>query len=340
MKFAAKTLLLSLLAFQAQPLLAAENIRISSAGLAQPLAQKAWAEFKKEATEGAASIEIATSAEAFKKLCPAGADANTDIVFATRAMTKAERAACVAGDNSTVTEMQIGYYGIVFANMRGQTKLHLTKKQVFMALAAEIPDASGKLVKNPYNTWKEVDTTLPDIPISFYGPSQKPGLYYMLTENIMPDGCKKLPAILAMPDDSKERLHICRTIRKDGKYHAVENAAEVVANLDTQSVGIMDIESYNANLSKAQSAKLEGMMPEQEDIGSVRYNPVVNLYVYVSKQNAAKNPAIAKYLQYLTSDAAIGESGHLTKEGLVALNSVERKTAEETALNLAVKKQP
>jgi phosphate transport system substrate-binding protein len=324
----------------ATPVFAAESIRISAAGLTQPLAKKTWDEFSKKSPASAAHVEIASSGAAFKKLCPGGNDASADIVFATRPMTKTERTACISGGSSTVAEMPIGYYGIVFANIRGEPKLNLTKKQIFMALAAELPDASGKLVKNPYNTWKEVDATLPDMPISVYGPAEKPGLYFLLTESIMPEGCEKLPAILAMLEGSKERLQACRTIRKDGKYHTTESVTEVLAKLGNKSIGIMDLQAYEANSSKVQSAKLEGMMPEQESIGSIRYTSVKNIYVYVNKQRAEKNRVIAQYLQQLTSDGIIGKGGYLTKDGLVALNSVERKTSEETALSLTPKKIP
>ena len=48
-----------------------------------------------------------------------------------------------------VTEVKIGYDGIVMANAKGAADFALTRKDIYMALAAMVPGADGKLVANP-----------------------------------------------------------------------------------------------------------------------------------------------------------------------------------------------
>lgn len=335
MKITAGILITSILCCAALPALGADNVRIASAAITEPLAQEAWRGYANKSRADQAAIEIMPLANAIKKLC---ADGTVDIVFATRQMTEIERSGCVSGGNLNATEMPIGYYGVVFANAAGTPKMSLTKKQLYMALAAELPDARGKLVKNPYNTWNEVDASLPPIPISVYGPPVKPGLHYMLTDAVMSDGCNKIQAILDMPSDRREKA--CRAIRTDGKYKVMDSAASIVTTMqaDKNAIAVLDLYTYGANTNLLQSAKLEGMMPEQEAIGSVRYTAIKNLYVYANKESVLNNPAAAQFLQHLTSDEVIGKQGYLLNSGLAALNNVERKTSEETAQGLTIKK--
>jgi phosphate transport system substrate-binding protein len=335
MKIKAGTLIGILLCCSALPALGAGNVRIASAAITEPLAQEAWSRYANKSKADQAAIEIMPLANAIKKLC---AEGTVDIVFATRPMTEIEKSGCASGGNLTTAEMPIGYYGVVFANAAGTPKMSLTKKQIYMALAAELPDANGKLVKNPYNAWNEVDASLPPIPISVYGPPVKPGLHYMLTDAVMFDGCKKIQAILDMPPDRREKA--CRAIRTDGKYKVMDSAASIATTMqaDKNAIAVLDLHTYGANTNLLQSAKLEGMMPEQETIGSVRYTVIKNLYVYANKESMLKNSAAAQFLQYLTSDEVIGKQGYLLNSGLAALNSVERKTSEETAQGLTIKK--
>ena len=58
-----------------------------------------------------------------------------------------------------IVEVKIGYDGIVLANSKKAAPLKLTRKDLFLALAKDVPDPSGrqKLVPNPYKTWKDIN---------------------------------------------------------------------------------------------------------------------------------------------------------------------------------------
>ncbi len=71
--------------------------------------------------------------------------------------------------------------------------LKLTRKDIFLALAKEVPDprAVEKLVPNPYKTWKDVNPALPDIKIEVLGPPPTSGTRDAFVELAMEAGAKK-----------------------------------------------------------------------------------------------------------------------------------------------------
>ena len=69
--------------------------------------------------------------------------------------------------------------------------IDLTKEQLFLALASEVPDGD-KLVANPYKKWSDVDKTLPDVAITVYGPPPTSGTRDAFVELAMHEGCKSL----------------------------------------------------------------------------------------------------------------------------------------------------
>ena len=48
--------------------------------------------------------------------------------------------------------------------------MQLTRKDLFLALAAKVPGPDGKLIDNPYKTWKDVNPALPNTRIEVLGP--------------------------------------------------------------------------------------------------------------------------------------------------------------------------
>ena len=70
--------------------------------------------------------------------------------------------------------------------------LGLTKQQIFMALAKQVPDKDGKLVANPYKMWNEIDPSLPAVKIEVLGPPPTSGTRDSFMELVMEKGAEKL----------------------------------------------------------------------------------------------------------------------------------------------------
>jgi phosphate transport system substrate-binding protein len=81
-------------------------------------------------------------------------------------------------------------------------QLDLSLRDIFLALAKDVPnpDGSETLVPNPYKTWKEVNSDLPDIAIEVLGPPPTSGTRDAFAELAMEGGCKTFDWIKAMKD--------------------------------------------------------------------------------------------------------------------------------------------
>ena len=99
--------------------------------------------------------------------------------------------------------MKVGYDGIVLANSKKSEKFELTRKDIFLALAKDIPDGDGKLIPNPHKTWKDVNAALPAIKIEVLGPPPTSGTRDAFVELAMEGGCKKFKWIKAMKKGDK-----------------------------------------------------------------------------------------------------------------------------------------
>jgi phosphate transport system substrate-binding protein len=97
--------------------------------------------------------------------------------------------------------------------------MKLTRKDIFLALAKDVPDPKGgeNLVPNPYQTWKEVNASLPDQKITVLGPPPTSGTRDAFVELAMEGGAKEFGFIKAMKKkDKKKYKAVCHTVEKTG----------------------------------------------------------------------------------------------------------------------------
>ena len=90
---------------------------------------------------------------------------------------------------------EIGFDGIAIANHKSGPEFKLTLRDLYLALAKDVPaDPQGKEVKpNPYKKWSEVNPALPDLPILVLGPPPTSGTRDAFNELAIERGCKTFP---------------------------------------------------------------------------------------------------------------------------------------------------
>ena len=148
------------------------------------------------------------------KLFCAGSGVDTpDIANASRRIKKTEMETCAKNGVNEVVEVKVGYDGIVVANSRKAEPFSLSRQELFMALAKQVPDADGKLVANPYKTWKEINPALPETKIEVLGPPPTSGTRDAFLELVMDPGCEAFASIKAMKKtDEKQFKTVCQTV--------------------------------------------------------------------------------------------------------------------------------
>ncbi len=264
-----------------------------------------------------------------------------DITYASRRIRKSEFDNCQKNGVAEVVEVKIGYDGIVIASSKKAQALHLTRRDIFLALAKEVPDPKGgeTLVANPYKTWKDVNDTLPAQPIKVLGPARGSGTGHVFARFAMEGGCRTFGWIRASKkEDALQYKTTCRTVRQDGAYvEASEADALTVQKLvsEPDTLGIFSFGVLDQNSDKIHGSVINGVKPDFETIADDSYPLSRLLYLYVKKAHVDVYPGIREFLEEFTSDRAWGSGGYLTERGLVPMSAEERRKFAADAKNLA-----
>ena len=279
------------------------------------------------------------------KLFCAGAGIDTpDIANASRAMKASEFKTCEDNGVKGITEVRIGFDGIVLAESKSGQKLDLTLKDIFLALAKDVPNAAGELVPNPNKTWKDVNPALPATKIEVLGPPPTSGTRDAFVELAMEGGCSSFPAIKDLKKtDEKKFKAICHAIREDGAYvEAGENDNLIVQKLvaNPKAVGIFGYSFLEENTDKVQGSKINGVKPDYDTIADASYPVSRSLYFYVKNGHVGSVPGIKEFVTEFTSDKAFGPEGYLADKGLIALPDADRKAVATAARALKPMEKP
>ena len=143
-----------------------------------------------------------------KLFCAGVGEQHPDITNASRRIKKSEFDKCQANGVTDIIEVKVGYDGIVMGSSKEAPQLELSVKDIFLALAKEVPnpDGSETLVANPYQTWADVNPALPATKIEVLGPPPTSGTRDAFAELALEGGCKKIDWIKAMKKSRQESL--------------------------------------------------------------------------------------------------------------------------------------
>ncbi len=320
-----------------------DNINIVGSSTVYPFATVVAEKFGKTTKFKTPKIESTGSGGGMKLFCAGVGVEHPDITNASRRIKKSEFEKCQKNGVNAILEVKIGYDGIAVANSKKAEQLKLSRKDIYLALAKDVPAADGshKLVPNPYKTWKEVNASLPNIKIEVLGPPPTSGTRDAFAELAMEGGCKKIDWIKAMKKkDKKAYKAACHTVREDGPYvEAGENDNLIVQKLEANpnALGIFGFSYLDQNADKIQGALIDGVAPEFDAIASGKYPVSRPLFFYVKVAHIGKVPGINEYVSAFTNEKAWGDEGYLTEKGLIPMPKEERaKYAEDakTAVNL------
>ncbi|BBM01356.1 PstS family phosphate ABC transporter substrate-binding protein [Microbulbifer sp. GL-2] len=275
-------------------------------------------------------VESTGTGGGMKLFCQGVGESTADITGASRRIKQSELEMC-NGNGVDVVEVQIGYDGIVLANAKKAAPFELSRKDIFLALAKEVPnpDGSETLVANPYKTWKDVNPALPNSKIEVLGPPPTSGTRDAFAELAMEGGCKKFGWIKAMKKKDKSAYKaICHNVREDGAYvEAGENDNLIVNKLvaNPNALGIFGFSFLDQNADKVQGSMIEGQAPTFDSIADQSYPVSRPLFIYVKKAHADVVPGIKQFLSEFTNERAWGDEGYLADKGMIPLPQEKRQ---------------
>jgi phosphate transport system substrate-binding protein len=305
-----------------------DYISIVGSSTVYPFATVVAEQFGRSTKFKTPKIESTGSGGGLKLFCNGVGVQHPDIANSSRRITASEVATCAQNGVTDIVEVKIGYDGIVLATSKSSAEMQLTLRQVFLALAKNVPDPAGsqRLVANPYRRWSDIDPALRATEIEVLGPPPTSGTRDAFLELAMEGGCKSFPWVAAL--ERNAYLAACHTIREDGKYiEAGENDNLIVQKLEAnpRAVGIFGYSFLEQNSDKVRGSSVDGVAPSFDSIADGSYPIARPLYFYVKKAHVDVIPGIREYLREFTNDSAWGEFGYLSDKGLIPLPDEERR---------------
>lgn len=319
---------------------ARDQIRIVGSSTVYPFATVVAETFGKGGKFKTPIVESTGTGGGFKLFCAGVGVEDPDISDASRRIKPSELELCAKNGVTEITEVKIGYDGIVVAHSKKAAGMPLTRRDLFLALAKEIPTANGTLIANPNKTWKDVNPKFPDQKIEVMGPPPTSGTRDAFDELAIEAGCKTFPALAALEASDNARFKkTCLSLREDGAYvEAGENDNLIVQKLvaNPKALGVFGYSYLSQNTDAIAGDTIEGVAPTFENVAAGTYPLSRPLYIYVKNAHAGSIPGVREYVIEFASEKAIGDYGYLVDKGLIPAPKAERERYRADAAKLTV----
>jgi phosphate transport system substrate-binding protein len=293
---------------------ARDNVQVTGSSTVLPYATIVAEAFGENFDFPTPVVEGGGSGAGRKKLCEGTGPNTVDIANSSSKMKEEEWAACVAAVGD-ITEVRIGYDGIVFASrLENKGFDNLTPAQMYLALSAR------SNVKN----WKEVDPSLPNREILVFIPGTKHGTREVFDIKVMEEGCKVVGTydliLKQNGGDAKAAASECLKVRNDGVAIDIDgDYTETLSRLETNNIGIgvFGLSFLLNNTETLYAATINGVTASSESIASGEYPISRPLYFYVKNAHIGVIPGLHEYITFFMSDEIAGPGGPLDQYGLV-----------------------
>ena len=302
---------------------ARDSINIVGSSTVYPFTTTVAEQFGRAGKFKTPKVESTGTGGGIKLFCNGVGPQFPDIANASRRMRPAELQTCQKNGVKDVVEIKVGYDGIVLAENKSGQSLNVTRKDIYLALAKNVPDPANpsSLIPNPYTTWKDVNPKLPATKIEVLGPPPTSGTRDSFVELYLEAGCRTYAWLDSLRTQDEPRFkRACDTVREDGAYvEAGENDNLIVQKLtaNPNAVGIFGYSFLEENLDKLKGAVVDGVSPTYDSVASGKYPASRPLFIYVKKQHVGVIPGINEFIAEYTSEKALGEEGYLADKGLI-----------------------
>ena len=258
-------------------------------------------------------IESTGSGGGMKMFCKGVGTDTPDIANASRAIKSTEAALCEK-NGVTPIERQIGFDGITFSqSIEGET-IKLTKEEIYKAVAYNVWNGS-EFVVNPYKTWSDINSSLPNKEIDIMIPPTTSGTRDAFVELIMHNVCRKVYGL-----EKKVAKKECTAVRTDGPVVPMgENDNLLIEKLqaDEDRFAVFGFSFLDMNRDKVKAVAVDGVLPEFETIADGSYGVSRPLFYYIKKEHIGIIPGIEQFDEAFKKMSVA--DGPLADQGLIPL---------------------
>lgn len=286
---------------------ARDNVQIAGSSTVLPYASIVAEAFGENFDFPTPVVESGGSSAGLKRFCE-GVGANTvDIANASRAIREKEIKACAENGVTEITEVRIGYDGIVFASDINGFNFEFTPKDIYLALNEE----------STVTTWDQVNSAFPEQEIIMFIPGTKHGTREVFEEKVLLVGCEEVNG----PAETDEAESACMSVRTDGRSVDIDgDYTETLTRINSNpdGIGVFGLAFYENNTDKLQVATMNEVLPSQSTIASGEYPVSRPLFFYIKNAHIGIIPGLVEYAQFFMSDEIAGPDGPLAQYGLVS----------------------
>ncbi len=284
-------------------------------------------------------VEPTGTGAGLKRFCSGVGPQHADIAAASRAIKASELELCASNGVDTLSELNIGYDGIVFVHSKRAPGFSISREQFFLAVTRYVP-INGELVHNPYERWSDISPDLPDTEIEIVGPPASSGTRDFLISSVTAAGAARHPYFAALRDSNPGAFEAATyTFRDDGRWLEIgedDAAMTFFVTRNETAVGVIGYSSLARNMDRLAALEIEGVSPSAQSIASGEYALTRPLYLYWKPDHLGMVEGMYEYLIEMLSEQATGPNGYLVERGLVAA-SAEKRQKLRRSLELAVK---
>lgn len=307
---------------------AGSQIKIVGSSTVYPFTTAVAEAFQRENPDARVIVESTGTGAGIKLFCAGIGTDYPDLVNASRPMKKSEYDSCAAAGAKQVIELPIGIDGIVLIESNQAQPMKMTVRDIYAGLAAT-PFGKPQTAK----TWRDVNPSLPAIPIRVLGPAPTSGTRDSFAELMLEKGCDSDPATKALKSsDSDRHKAVCTKIREDGAYvEQGENDNLLVQKVaaDPGTLAVLGYSFLAENKDRVRPVEVGGVVPTEETISSLQYPGARKLYIYAKGEHLAAKPVIR---DFLASFAKLwGRGGLLEQRGLVPFAGADAAAANAQA---------
>lgn len=315
---------------------AADQMRIVGSSTVYPFSSYVAEELGVTTDFSTPVVESTGSGGGLHLFCAGDGPDTPDVTNASRRIKISEFKRCRENGVKNITELVIGYDGIVVAQKKSNPHWNLTREQLTLALAAKVPK-NGKLVPNPYTNWHQIDPDLPDRKILIFGPPTSSGTRDAFDELALGYGSRHI----------KGYDGAYTTIRRDGVYVPGGENDNLLVERIAQNPTAFAIFGYSyleENRGAIEAVSIDGVKPKRDLISSGKYPLARDLYFYTKNSHIDNVAGMNAYVELFLSDRMIGKQGLLKSLGLIPLpedmrQAMRKRWNERETLSLADLKQ-
>lgn len=308
-----------------------QEIRIVGSSTVYPFTVAVTEQFQRAHQGMRAVVESTGTGGGLQLFCAGVGPQTPDIANASRRIKASEIELCNRNGVNNIIEVPVGIDGLaLIESAQRATGFRLTARDVYAALAA---NPFGR--EQTARTWRDVNPSLPAVPIRVYGPPPTSGTRDSFAELILTPGCNTEPAMETLKEEDEDRhKQVCTRLREDGAYiEAGENDNLLVQRVaDNQgAIGVLGYSFLEENQDRVQGIPIGGIAPTAETIQNFTYPGARRLYIYVKGEHLDVIPGLREFLAVYAQ--AWGPGGYLAERGLIPLPEAERQAAAQAVQN-------